>query len=454
MRAPTPARPSRPAPDTSRRVAALTIAAATALAGCLVAAPAQAEEEAPSDVKMVQANIKTGMPLDRFQSDVREALGTSPDFITYNEVPYRSGDVLAPGDYSIHRSVRNRYTAATPVVWRHPGWTKVDAGTFKISDVQTIPDGKHTKLGLRFANWATLKSETGRKVSVVSVHFAPVFKIDGKVVDLLRPSTRRLGKLVSQLAPSGPVLVGGDFNVHYRSGRYPRDLFDDARLVPTYDTLDSYFPTGDHHGATIDYLFNRGKGALKADRHRAEELYSDHDAVIGGFNWQVDAPADTRVVTNDPDGTDPERRAVVHELRQHIRAAEPGALVEVATVRLAHRGLFRQLRSAVGNGTHVRVTARGARLTGFEERLRRVIRRSGDRGSWFRQCVDACVDQWRASGTPRGFLMVSGPDMGWEARLDTRRELSSVLVDRLSSVRVQTGADALAEGDSMLRAVR
>jgi endonuclease/exonuclease/phosphatase (EEP) superfamily protein YafD len=457
MHARTPSASQQASPSVSRparRLLPLSAAAATAIAGCLVAVPAHAEEQAPSDVTMVQANIKTAMPLERFQSDVREVLSENPTLVTYNEVPYRKGEVLAPEGYSIHRSVRNRYTAATPVVWRHPEWTKVDAGTFQISDVHRIPDGKHTKLGLRFANWATLRAADGRQLSVVSVHFAPLFKIDGKLVDLVRPSARRLGQLVEQLAPAGPVLVGGDFNVHYKSNRYPRRIFQRAGLVPTYDTLGSYFPTGDHQGATIDYVFNRGKDALAADRHRSRELYSDHDAVIAGLSWQGDAPADTQVVTNDPAGDDEARRAVVRELNRHIRAAAPGEIVQAATTRLAHRGIFRQLRAAVRSGTHVRMTARGERLTGFEARLRRVITRSGDRASWFRQCVDRCAEQWRDAGVPPGLMMIGTPGAGWQKRLDTNRDFSAALVERSSRVRIQTGDEGLAEGEALLRSVR
>ncbi|HEY9354371.1 MAG TPA: hypothetical protein VIP28_14005, partial [Nocardioides sp.] len=40
----------------------------------------------PPRYRMVQANIRASMSTARFKKDVREVVGTSPDFITYNEV--------------------------------------------------------------------------------------------------------------------------------------------------------------------------------------------------------------------------------------------------------------------------------------------------------------------------------------------------------------------------------
>ena len=155
-----------------------------------------------------------------------------------------------------------------------------------MSNYQKKPPGKTTLLGLRYANWVSLESIDGRQLSLVSAHVAPPFRDDrGNWIDLLRPSVRRVNLLVQELSSHGPVLVGGDFNVNYTSGRYPRDLLAEARLRPTYDLLGTRFPTGDHHGATIDYVFVRGKGQLQVDWHRPVELNSDHDAVVAGLSW-------------------------------------------------------------------------------------------------------------------------------------------------------------------------
>jgi len=446
-----PRRPLRPTTRTRRIAAGLaTVLAAGTMTGA-ASGPARAESSGPGDVTMVQANIKSASKT--FEADVDRVMALDPEFISYNEVSYRKGSILAPKGYSLHRSVRNRYTAATPVAWKHPEWTKVDAGTFRISNVRTVPDRKKTKLGLRFANWATLRSVDGRVLSIVSVHVAPTFKIDGKEVDLIRPSVRRLGKLVGKLAPAGPVLVGGDFNVHYKSGRYPRDLFDRAGLVPTYDTMGNYFATGDHQGATIDYLFNRGAGELKAVHHDRKELASDHDAVIGGFSWQNDAPDETTTVVSDPSGTTDQRLAAIRAMAERIRGTDTGQTVDVVTGRLSQRTLFRAMRAAVTRGVHVRLLTRSKRLSTFERRFRRHANEVDARSSLTR-CGDACKDRWRDSGMRRTFGLVRTTAGAAALRLDANRNLNKLLPERRTKLVLRSGDIALDEGEQMLSRVR
>ncbi|WP_432477893.1 endonuclease/exonuclease/phosphatase family protein [Nocardioides sp. GXQ0305] len=276
-----------------RRLVALlsgAVVASTLLApttGPAHAATRASEGAYPGGVRMVQANLLSRQSARRTLSDVRTVLSVSPDVITYNEVPERTNQQLAPAGYGIYRGQRNRYTRATAVAWRSDRWHQVDHGTYRFSNYRRKPEGRKVKLGIRFANWVTLEARNGRRMSVIAVHVAPDVQ---DMPDLLRRSVRRIGDLVARRAPDGPVLVGGDFNVHYTSGRYPRGLLEAARMRPTYDTLGSYFPTGDHYGATIDYVFNRGKAKLRAERHRRIELRSDHDAVVADLGWRVDAP--------------------------------------------------------------------------------------------------------------------------------------------------------------------
>ena len=139
--------PIRPIPRPRRIVAGLSaLVVAAGLAAGAVTAPAGAEEGEAADVTMVQAHIKVAMADWRFTSDVREVLSGTPDFISYNEVPYRDPDALAPDGYSLHRNLRNKYTRATPVAWKHPEWTKVEAGSFRISNIHEIPDGTPVRI--------------------------------------------------------------------------------------------------------------------------------------------------------------------------------------------------------------------------------------------------------------------------------------------------------------------
>lgn len=445
--------PIRPIPRPRRIVAGLSaLVVAAGLAGGAVTAPAGAEEGEAADVTMVQANIKVAMADWRFTSDVREVLSGNPDFISYNEVPYRDPHALAPDGYSLHRNVRNKYTRATPVAWKYPEWTKVDAGSFRISNIHEIPDGKHTKLGLRFATWATLKSLDGRVVSIVSVHVAPMFKIDGKQYDLIRPSVRRLGELVGRLAPAGPVLVGGDFNVHYKSRRYPEGLFADAGLVPTYDTMGGYFPTGDHRGATIDYVFNRGAGQLEVTSHGRSELYSDHDKISAGLDWQGDAPTETVEIVSDPAGTWAERYAAVRAVVRTLRQADAGQTVDVVTGRMAQGWIFRTMRAAVDEGVHVRLLTRSRDLSRMEQRLRRYAAENGT-GSRVVRCRDACLERWRDSAMPRTFALVRSADGTPELRVDAYRNLTTVMTERRTHLLLKSGEAELAEGQQLYEQV-
>lgn len=412
--------------------------------------PASAEEQPRSDLTMVHANILSQLSVERFRSDVREVLAERPDLVTYNEVPLRSDAVLAPAGYDIHRLKKNRYTAATAVAWREDRWSAVDQGTYRISDYREVPEGRNIKLGLRFANWVSLVSPDGRTVSVVAIHIAPP---DDDMPDLLRSSVTRLGSLVETLAPHGPVLVGGDFNVHYRSGRYPRDLLDTAGLVPTFDTLGDYFPTGDHHGATIDYVFNRGADTLQAEQHRPVELYSDHDAVVTGLGWLVDAPAETQQLVSDPDGDAEARRLAVEAVVDKVRATQAGEELEVVSSGLGLRAIIRRLRGAVDRGVHVRLTTRSEVLTPRERRLKRVILRSGDPKSEVVRCLDECLSAWRNSGMSRGFVLVRDGAGRTSLRLDVNRNLNPAMVERRTRLTFRTGEIGLARGEEMLAAL-
>ena len=436
-----------------RRFAASAAGVVLAVTGTLLSAPhagaAEAATEPAGDVTMIQANIYSGLTVPKFQADVKKVLDLAPDFITYNEVPLRNDLVMAPPSrgYAIHRNMRNRYTASTAVAWRTDRWTKIASGTERISNWRGKPPGRNIELGRRFANWVRLQSPDGRVVSVVAVHVAPL--VNG-MPDLRRRSVVRIGELVDRLSPAGPVLVGGDFNIHYRASIYPRTILTEAGMVPTYDMLKSWFPTGDHRGATIDYLFNRTQDQMWAAGHRAMELNSDHDAVIAGFDWTVDAPAETQAVTNQPNSDDPAtRRSAVTTLRSQIRAAEAGGTVEIVTAELEQWGLARAARNAVARGVHVRLTTSSRELTPRERTVRRAIEASGDPASSVTQCFGSCRDGWRAASGPRGLLMVAKPSGAWTVRTDSSRAFVD-LVERATTLTVRTGKFGLAAGEALL----
>lgn len=445
---------------TRRRLTAAGLGLALAAGLAAGAAPARADED-PGDVppvpvqatvRMVQANIKTGMPVNRFQADVRTVLAQQPDFVTYNEVMFRRDAVLAPAGYSVFRSMTNRFTAETAVAWRADRWTPIAQGTTMISNWRGKPPGRVVELGRRFANWVTLQGVDGRVVSVVAAHTAPVVR---GMPDLIRRSMTRLGALADRLAAAGPVLVGGDLNVHYRSSRYPADILEAHALVPTYQALDSTFPTGDHENATIDYVLERDDRAeLAVTAHRPVELYSDHDAVVGDLTWQTDAPASTRIVTNDPAGTVGTQRVALRNLAKVVRRAPAGGTVELATQSLDAVAVVRPLKRALARGVHVRIVTAAPTATLREQRLARTIAARADADSSLLRCTGTCLQAWTAAGVPASLVLVADATGAWRTRVDSNRAVTWSMVDAPTQLRISTGAAALAEGVQLFDALR
>lgn len=404
-----------------------------------------------SDVTVVQANINSRLSVANFREDVSKVLAVKPDFITYNEVPLRANEVLAPGVYDVHREMTNRYTAATAVAWRTDRWTMVDSGTRQISNYRKRIPGKNVRLGWRYVNWVTVQSDDGRKVSVISVHVAPPFRAEGREWDLSSSSVKKLGALVAELAPQGPVLASGDFNFHYKGPRYARAELAAAGLVPTYDALAGWFVTSDHGAFAIDYSFNRGEDQLVAEQHRRFELNSDHDAVVAGYDWLVDAPDETTTYVNDPDGTVEERKRVLNVVADAVRDAVSGGTIDVVTSDLGHLRLVRRLRWAIERGVHVRVVTRSATLTAREQSIARRAAAVGDQGSWVRQCDRACARNWHDAGGKPGFLLVRDAAGNPTRRIDVTRNLSTSMVQLVTKAVVREGENGLEAGELMLQ---
>ena len=135
--------------------------------------------------QMVEANIKSGMTQAQTKADLAKVFADKPDFVAMNEVAGRSDAMLAPAGYAIWRTP-GRYTGANPVVWRTDRWSAMAQGTMYISNVGGKLSTQTTELGIRYANWVTLKSADGcQTISVVSYHVAPKTEPIG---DLLLPS--------------------------------------------------------------------------------------------------------------------------------------------------------------------------------------------------------------------------------------------------------------------------
>ena len=107
---------------------------------------------APGVVRITQANLLSGQPALDFQADAATVLSNQPDFITYNEVPYRHDIFLAPPGYAMWRTP-GEYTGATPVAWRTDRWTAINQGTTTVSYKGGRLPGQKVEWGIRYANW-------------------------------------------------------------------------------------------------------------------------------------------------------------------------------------------------------------------------------------------------------------------------------------------------------------
>jgi murein DD-endopeptidase MepM/ murein hydrolase activator NlpD len=113
-----------------------------------------------------------------------------------------------------------------------------------------------------------------------------------------------MNTLVNVLGSYGGVIVGGDVNVHY-----PRDVRDQYPFTPylgfkgsdlysTYQLLGKTLVTGDK-GATLDWIFTRKPGPLRATRQAAYNLNSDHNLVLADFDMPRAGTAQARTMAAD-----------------------------------------------------------------------------------------------------------------------------------------------------------
>lgn len=399
--------------------AALAVSTLAATAGVAVSAPSASSSVAQQalmppaavdagTVRMTQANLLSGQPINKFQRDVATVLGPRPDFVTYNEVAYRSDAVLAPPGYALWRTP-GKYKGANPVAWRTDRWTAIDQGTTMISHRRGREPGQSVEWGIRYASWATLQGVDGRVVSVVSTHLAAMNSITQGLTPI---SVRRLGALTTTLSASGPVLVGGDFNVHYKEARYPRDLFEDFALTPTYDVLGQHFATGDHRGATIDYLFMNEASEFAVQGQYNTELNSDHDAITAdlAFTESVgDMPVrfSPGTVVNDPSGERLARRAVLELMIRALDNAPRGSAVHLQSVGLKDRRLMAALLDAADRGVRIQLVTRHERLNWQERLLQAELGWRTTRKSWVTNCVKKCHRLAKAGRLPDTQLLAS-----------------------------------------------
>ena len=320
-----------------------------------------------TEVRAVQGNMESPQSVAHFQADVKKLLAQKPDFITYNEVAYRHDSVLAPGSYNIFRTP-GKYTGETAVAWNSAKWSAVKTGTTMVSNSTKKTAKQKVELGMRYANWATLQNAAGRVVSVVSVHTAP----DEKPVDNLLPSSvKRVGALVKSLSAYGPVLVGGDFNVQYNGAKYKKAGFGAAGLTPTWAITGKTLPTGDHRGATVDYLFLHNASQFAVRAQRTIEINSDHDLVVADLTVKGGTSSFVPGVVRNNPKTNP--GAAVRQVLTAINRAPKGASVHLVTRHLYGPSVKQAIQNAHARGVNVQLITGDRRATALEKRYARML---------------------------------------------------------------------------------
>lgn len=328
-------------------------------------------------MRMAEANVKSGMSASATQADIDAVYANGPDFVAFNEVPYRADSQLAPGIYDIWRSP-GRYIGANAVTWRTDRWTPIARGTIYVSNKPGLVAGQTSEWGLRYANWATLRSLDGcHTVSVVSYHVAPLNRI---TKNLMKPSAKRLAALSQVLAASGPVLMAGDMNAQYNGARFPRKQLASGNLTPTYDLTGRPLVTHDG-GATIDYVLVNRKEQFSVTQQVTQEMHSDHDMLLADLVYkpQVSVPPVSPTVMrghvlNVPDSSIKRARAeVVRQLMMAIRSTPRGQTIRYVTRRLADKRIRNELVRAYRRGVVVQFITTNRARTGYEQSLVNVL---------------------------------------------------------------------------------
>lgn len=436
-------------PQPARRGVCLTGVLVLLVTGLSLLAPSvtQARSQLPAAaaadpvaVRITQANLLSGQPDGKFKADLATVFATGPDFITYNEVPYRPDALLAPEGFDLWRTP-GRYSGGTPVAWRSDRWSVQAQGTLLLCNRKGRSPGQKVDWGIRYANWVTLVGVGGERISVVSAHLPPKTEI---TEGLAAQSLRRLGRLSATLQQSGPVLFGGDFNFHYKSRvDYPRGLLAELQMTPTYDVLGTYMPTGDHQGATIDYVFLTPVSQFSVLGHRTTELNSDHDALTADLTFTpslVDQPV-TFVpgrTANLPSGDRTARRAVLDLMVLAIDNAPRGAGIHMATTSLADGLVFRALKKADKRGVRVHFLTRRARPNKKEEALFDLLGGRIKTRTWAVPCSGPCLRIAGKGRLPKTRLLVSRSGATTALRIDSNQAAAFTTARKATVAQVST----------------
>ena len=191
--------------------------------------------------------------------------------------------------------------------------------------------------------------------------------------------------------------MAGDMNFHYGPAQYPRDLLASYGFTSTYDLTGTSFPTGDHRGATIDYVFLKDSSQFTVLGQYNQELYSDHDAVTADLAFTGGArhgPGQLRAgrLHQHPERHPGRRRTVLDLMVKAIDNTPAGGSIHLTTAKLGDKPIYRALRAAIDRKVHVQVVTRRNHPSQQEQNLMNVL---GDK-VWKKDFAVGCEHECRA----------------------------------------------------------
>ncbi len=207
--------------------------------------------------------------------------------------------------------------------------------------------------------------------------------------------------------------------------------------------LGTHFPTGDHQGATIDYVFLKEASQFAVLGQYNQELNSDHDAVTADLSF-LDTPVAVPVsflpgtFTNVPGGNRPARRAVLDLMVKAVDNAPEGASIHLTTAKLGDKPLYRALRAAIDRGVKVQFVTRRNHPSQQELNLMNVL---GDK-VWKKYWAVGCDDECRAiesrGNLPQTRLLVSQSGITAAVRIDADQPAVYSAAAALTTARIWT----------------
>jgi hypothetical protein len=298
--------------------------------------------------------------------------------------------------------------------------------------------------GIRYANWATLQGTDGRVISVIAAHLPPVTSI---TEGLQEKGLKRIGAFANKLAVKGPVLLAGDMNFHYGPRQYPRELLASYGFTSTYDVLGRYFPTGDHRGATIDYVFVKDTTQLTVHEQYNQELYSDHDAVSADLSFNSVPGTETVSFTagsyaNEPTGERADRRAVLDLVVKAVNATPAGGAIHLTTAKLGDKALVAALTAAHKRGVHVQIVTRRTTVSTMERSMRELLGNRVWTRRWAVGCWAVCRAVESRGSLPQSRLLISRSGLTSALRIDIDQPLVYSTATTPTNARVWTSQQA------------